>query len=207
MRLPPFLEFLRPRFQGRDRYCLQGHILVERFAPGQPSRVVHDGKNYIVDQGITAARDLLLGPASGTSTNGIFRMAVGNGGSVLGSPLTPKLPDETWPARTGLYGEVLRQDISSFETPSSAAARFVGIFNSTGIATASFGGDDEVINEAALITGDGVLSVDKDPKEIRNGDVEDGDEKMFSTRTFKSAPFAPSEDVTIQITWTITVSI
>lgn len=206
MRLPPFLEFLRPRFHKHDRYGLRGHILVERFVPGEPPEVIHDGKNFIVDVGVSAARDLLLGASGGGINGSIFRMAVGNGGAVLGSPLTPKLPDETWPARTALFGEVIRQDVSAFSKPSDTGARFVGTFNSTGIAEASFGGDDEVINEAALIIGDGVLSVDKDPKEVRNGDIVDADEVLFSMRTFKSAPFARAEDVTIQITWTITVT-
>ena len=86
--------------------------------------------------------------------------------------------------------------------------RFVGSFNSTDVSDDSYSLASRVINEASLIVGDGVLTVGGDKRQINNipPDSVDSDEVMFSTRTFKSASFDPSEDVTITVTWTITVA-
>lgn len=209
MNLPPFLEFLRPRFQRQeDRFGLYGHIRVERRVGDGPLELIHDGKNFVVDAGLTGVRDILIGPSGAGFSGSIFRMAVGDGGSQTGALFTPKEPDATWPARTELYHEVFRKDIATFTKPSDVSARFVANFQSTDVDTTSFSLVDEVINEAALIIGDGVLTVGGDPKEVNKTppDTVDADELMFSMRTFKSAPFSPSEDVTISITWTITVA-
>lgn len=206
MRLPPFLEFLRPRFQKEhDGLAVLGHIRVERSAGGGPVEVICDEKNYIVDQGLTAIKDLILGGTGGGGISGsIFRMAIGDGGSTVGSLYTPKLPDATWATRTELYEEVIRTDIAAFTSPDAVSARFVANFNSTGVADTSFTLPDKVINEAALIIGDGILG--GADIQVKQGDTPDSDEQLFSTRTFKSAPFDPAEDVTISITWTITVA-
>jgi len=212
MNLPPFLKFLAPKLRAikpepkPEGLRFQGHIRVERQVGSGPLELIHDSKNFIVDVGLTGVRDILIGVAGGGFQGSIFRMAVGDGGTPPGELFNPKPPDASWPARTGLYHEVIRQDISVFETPTTSSMRFVGSFNSADVGLPSFSLADLVINEAALIIGDGVLTVGGDKKQINNGDSADLDELMFSTRTFKSASFDPAEDVTITITWTITVA-
>ena len=212
MKLPPYLRFLAPKFQREkpaDGLAFVGHIRVERQRSGGPLELVHDSKNFIVDAGITAIRDVLIGVNGGGFAGSIFRMAVGDGGTPPGELFNPKLPDATWPARTDLFHEVIRQDISVFTTPTPNSMRFVGSFNSIDVHPDSYSLADRVINEAALIIGDGVLTIGGDKKQITNptlAESADPDEVMVSTRTFKSASFDFAEDVTITITWTITVA-
>jgi hypothetical protein len=209
MRLPPFLRFLKPRIEpGRDGLGLVGHIRVERQALGGELELVHDSKNFIVDAGISAIRDVLIGVNGGGYYGSIFRMAIGDGGTPPSELFNPKLPDATWPARTSLYHEVLRQDISVFTTPTPSSMRFVGSFNSVGIDPTGYSLAAKVVNEAALIIGDGVLTPGGDKKQVNKTvpDVVDSDEVMMSTRTFKSTSFDDAEDVTITVTWTITVA-
>lgn len=218
MRLPNFLKFLEPKLKGSqpdpklEGLRFHGHVKVERQVNGGPVELIHDSKNFIVDAGITGIRDILVGVAGGGFVGSIFRMAVGDGGVPPGELFNPKIPDATWPARTGLFHEVLRQDITVFTTPTTSSMRFVGSFNSVDTVASSFSLADRVINEAALILGDGVLTVGGDKRQL-NRSVPDGgpqppdaDEVMLSMRTFKSASFDPSEDVTITLTWTITVA-
>lgn len=209
MRLPPFLRFLAPRFDdSREGFTLEGHVRVERQARGQPVQLVCDTKNFIVNGGPTAVRDILVGVAGGGFVGSIFRMAVGDAGVPPNELFNPKLPDATWPDRVGLFHEVLRQDISVFTTPTSNSMRFVGSFNSVGVSVTSFSLAARVINEVGLIAGNGILTVGGDKKQINKTppDTADADEVMLSTRTFKSASFDPSEDVTLTVTWTITVA-
>lgn len=209
MRLPPFLRFLQPRVEPpKDGLGFVGHVKVERQVRGQPLELVHDSKNFIVNVGITAIRDVLIGTNGGGFGGSIFRMAVGDGGVPPAELFNPKLPDATWPARTALYHEILRQDISVFTTPTTASMRFVGSFNSVGIDPTGYSLAAKVINEAALIIGDGVLTGGGDKKQVNKTvpDVVDADEVMLSTRTFKSTSFDDAEDVTITVTWTITVA-
>lgn len=219
MRLPPFLRFLEPKlcrdsaplFGGRedstpDGLFLKGHIRVERQAADGSRELVHDSPNFIVDGGVTAIRDALIGTNGSGFLGSIFRMAIGDGGVPPGELFNPKLPDATWPARTALFHEMLRQDISVFETPTSASMRFTTNFNSTDITPTSYSLSDKVINEAALIIGDGVLTIGGDKKRVQDGDTPDADEVMVSMRTFKSASFDEAEDVTVTIVWTLTVA-
>jgi len=203
----PFLKYLKPLFGSKDCFepeplRLHGHILVEHQVGDGPKRVVVDDRNYIVAAGVTAARDILMGP-NGALEGGIFRMAIGDNGTEPGQLYTPKIPDASWDARTSLYHEVYRNDIAAFSTPTYNSMRFVGTFNSTGIADASYDLSAQVINEAALIAGDGALTAGGDPKQ--HGTGVDADEVMFSTRTFNSVPWGNGDDITITITWTISV--
>lgn len=211
MRLPPFLKFLEPKLRRQQQYeglSFRGHIRVERQVAGSPLELVHDSKNFIVEAGVTGIRDVLIGPNGSGFTGSIFRMAVGDGGVPAGELFNPKLPDATWPTRTALYHEILRQDISIFDAPTDNSMRFVGSFNSVDVDATSYSLADRVINEASLIIGDGVLTVGGDKKQINKTppDTADADEIMVSTRTFKSASFDVAEDVTITITWTITIA-
>jgi len=212
MRLPRFLHFLAPKFK-REQYAvdglgIRGHILVERQVNGGPKEVVHESPNFIVDVGLTAVRDLLIGPNGAGFTGSIFRMAVGDGGVPPGDLFNPILPDATWPARTALFHEVIRQDISVFSEPTDFSARFVGSFSSLDVDDSSYSLTPRVINEAALIIGDGIVTFGGDKKQVNQTvpDVVDADEVMLSTRTFNSQSFDPLDDVTVSITWTITVS-
>lgn len=223
MRLPRFLEFLRPRLERHagqrargperkeaddDSLKIQGHLLVQRQVAGGELETVYNSKNFIVDAGITAIRDVLIGVNGGGFAGSIFRMAIGDGGVPIGELFNPKIPDATWPARTELFHEVYRQDISVFTTPTTASMRFVGSFNSVDVDETGFSLVDRVINEAALIIGDGVLTVGGDPKQVNKTvpDTVDADEIMLAMRTFRSISFDPAEDVTITVTWTITVT-
>jgi hypothetical protein len=209
MRLPSFLRFLEPRVRpSRDGLKFRGDIRIERQVAGGELELVHESKNFIVDVGITAIRDILIGTNGGGFSGSIFRMAIGDGGTPPAELFNPKLADATWPARTALYHEVLRQDITIFTTPTSKSMRFVGSFNSVGVDATSYSLAAKVINEASLIAGDGVLTSGGDKKQINKAppDTADADEVMVSTRTFKSTSFGPAEDVTITITWTITVA-
>jgi len=209
MKLPAFLRFLEPRVQKPiDGLGMRGHIRVERTAGGIVE-LVHDSPNFIVDAGLEAVADLLIGSNGGGFEGSIFRMAVGDGGSVPGDILNPKLPDATWPGRTGLFHEILRKDINTFTRPTANSMRFQANFNPFGLVDASgYSLADKVVNEASLIIGDGVLTVGDDPRQINktSPDSVDGDEVMLSMRTFRSASFDEAEDVTITITWTITVA-
>jgi hypothetical protein len=207
MRLPPFLRFLERRPE-QDSLRFQGHIRVERQSKGGPLELVHDGKNFIVDLGVTGIRDILIGVNGGGFAGSIFRMAIGDGGTPPAELFNPKLPDATWPARATLFHEVLRQDVSVFSKPTTASMRFVGSFNSADVSDTSFSLAAKVINEAALVLGDGVLTVGGDKKQVNKAppDTLDADERMLSMRTFKSASFDPAEDVTITITWTLTIA-
>jgi hypothetical protein len=169
---------------------------------------VHDSKNFIVDVGVTGLRDILIGTNGGGFAGSIFRMAVGDGGTPASELFNPKLPDSTWPGRTALYHEILRQDVSVFSRPTSASMTFVGNLRSVDVDPTSYSLAARVINEASLILGDGVLTVGGDKIQINKvpPDTADADEVMLSTRTFKSASFDSAEDVTITITWTLTIA-
>lgn len=208
MPLPRFLRFLERPLHQHEGFVLKGHIRVERQVGAGPAELVHDSKNFIVDGGLTGVRDILIGVNGGGVAGSIFRMAVGDGGVPPAELFNPKLPDSTWPARTTLFHEVLRQDISVFSRPTSSSMRFVGSFRSVDVDPTSFSLASRVINEASLILGDGVLTVGGDKKQINKTppDTVGADERMLSMRTFKSASFDPAEDVTITITWTITVA-
>ena len=209
MRMPPFLRFLRSRVNSpRDGFSIHGALRVERQVAGGPLQLIHDSDNFIVDAGLTAMRDILLGAAGGGFTGSIFRMAIGDGGTPAGQLYDPYLPDATWPAKTTLFHEMLRQDIDTFTTPTTASMTFVGSFNSTDLDAPSYSLADRVANEACLIAGDGILTVGGDKKQVNNTPPEpaDLDEVMVSMRTFKSASFDIAEDVTLTITWTLTLA-
>lgn len=207
-----FLEFLRPvlgaRLDRPEPIQMLGHLRVETYKRGELIDVPYTGKNFIVDLGLQKAADLLIGVNGGGITGSIFRMAIGDGGVPPGDLFNPKQPDSSWPARTGLFHEVIRQDIAAFTKPTSSSMRFVANLNSVDVDPTSFSLVDRVINEAALIIGDGVLVVGGDKKQINktSPDTADAEEKMFSARCFNSTPFDPIEDITISISWTISLT-
>jgi hypothetical protein len=134
-------------------------------------------------------------------------MAIGDGGTPAGQLFSPKQPDSSWPGRTALYHEVIRQDVSVFSKPTLTSMRFVGSFNSADIDPTSFSLADRVINEAALIIGSGVLAVGGAKKQVNKipADVVAADEKIMSVRTFKSTSFDPIDNVVLTVTWTLSV--
>lgn len=207
-RRPSFLRFLDPLFDdSSDRLGLSGHVRIEARRGTSPSLVVYDDKNFIVRSGNAAVRDLLLGSAGGGFGGSVFRMALGDGGVNSGDLYNPKLPDNTWQTKTTLFHEVIRQDISVFAPISETSARFIGSFESTSINTTSFSLSENVINEAALIIGNGVMTVGGGIKQVNKTppDTVDADEKLLSMRTFRSVSFDPFMPTTITVTWTITV--
>jgi len=205
----PFLKFLAPVLdkQAPDSFRLNGDLKVEARTPGREPVIVYDDHNFIVDLGKTAVRNLLLGPAGGGAYGAVCRMAVGDGGVLPGELFNPKTPDVTWPARTGLFHEVIRQDVTIYSTPAYNAARFVGTFNSVDVDLTSFSLAEHVINEAALVIGDGTVHSGGGKKQINKvpPDTPYSGESLLSMRTFRSTPFDPSQSVIITITWTMTV--
>ena len=209
MGLPPFLRFLAPVFglPAHEDLHASGHVRVEKWCRGRLVEVVYDGRNFIVDQGLSATRDALIGQNGGGFVGSIYRMAIGDGGCPAGQLFSPKQPDASWPGRTGLYHEVLRQDVAVFSRPTPTAMRFVGSFNSVDVDPTSFSLPSRVINEVALIIGNGVLSVGGAKKQINKvpPDAPGADEKVMSVRTFKSTSFDPGDNVALTVTWTLSV--
>src|SRR5258708_2238925 len=113
MGLPPFLRFLDSLLGARaeDEVHARVHVRVEKWRSGELVEVVYDGKNFLLDQGLRATRDALIGPSGGGFTGSIFRMSIGDGGCPAGQLFSPKQPDATWPARTRLFHEGLEQGI------------------------------------------------------------------------------------------------
>src|SRR5579859_3988200 len=209
MGLPAFLRFLAPLADtlASDDLHASGRIRVEKWRAGELVEVVYDGPNFIVDQGLSAIRDVLIGPNGGGRSGAICRMAIGDGGCPAGQLFSPRQPDATWPARTGLYHEVIRQDISVFTRPTGTAMRFVGSFNSADVDPSSYSIASRVINEAALIVGNGILTVGGAKRQINKvpPDPLAADEAIVSLRTFKSTSFDPIDNVVLTVTWTLDV--
>jgi hypothetical protein len=209
MSLPPFLGFLGPLFgdPSTEDVRASGHLRVEKSRDGRRVELIYDGKNFILDQGLSATRDNLIGPAGGGFVGSFYRMAIGDGGCPAGQLFSPRQPDSTWPGRTGLYHEVIRQDISVLTRPTPNSMRFVGSFNSGDIDPSSYSQADHVINEAALILGNAVFTVGGRKQQINKvpPDVPGADEIITSVRTFKSTSFDPVDNVVLTVTWTLSV--
>lgn len=158
-------------------------------------------KNFIVTVGLEAVVDILEGTNAGHS---IYRMAIGDSGSLSGQPFVPKTPDATWPALTGLYHEVARKNIDTPTQPTSTSMTFTTTFQSNVLDKTSFTSSPYYINEACLIISDrtqtGLQQINK-----TSPDSVDADEKMLSIRTFKSQPFDPDDTLTLSLAWTIYV--
>jgi len=184
----------------RDKLSFRGEIRLEfSNKNGRIVQVIED-KNFIVDLGHELVVDIL----SGTVSSKIFRMAIGDQGTISGQPFVPKAPDATWPARTGLFHELIRQNNNVPTQPTSKSMRFLNSFQSANIDTTSFSTSPRVVNEAALIISSGSETgrqqVNKTPP-----DSLDPSENMFSIRTFKSQPFDPADTLTLSVAWTIFV--
>jgi hypothetical protein len=200
-KLVTFIMSLR-QVDVREGLNFRGEIKLEFFDKyGRLINVIED-KNFIVDLGLETVIDILSNAASSYDGHKIFRMAIGDDGSLTGQPFVPKVPDATWPARTGLFYEVMRQNIGTVSQPTTTSMKFVTSFASADITPASFSSSPPVLNEASLIISDGSQSgAARD--EIPQGYTPTSDEKMFSIRTFKSQAFDPADTLTLTISWTI----
>jgi hypothetical protein len=91
--------------------------------------------------------------------------------------------------------------------PTASSMRFVGSFNSVDVDPTSFSLTDRVINEAALIIGNGVLTVGGRKQQLNKAppDSAEADERVTSIRAFKSTSFDPVDNVVLTITWTLSV--
>jgi hypothetical protein len=190
-----------------EREKLKAYLRIEvRDRNGRLLDVPCDDKNFIVDLGLQRAIEILAGDLW-IPARRIFRMALGDQGAVIGSPFTPKVPDATWPARTGLFHEVTRRDIGSFSHPTTKSARFSTTFNSSAVDVSSFSSLPNIVSEAALIIRDPTgapfadTQINKAPP-----DVLDPSESMFSMRTFKSTPFDPADAVVLTAMWTVFIA-
>lgn len=187
----------------REGLNFRGSIKLEFFNKNGVLINCIEDKNFIVDLGLETVVDILEGTTTTAAVgNRIYRMAIGDDGTLTGQPYVPKVPDATWPARTTLFHEVLRQSRDTATQPTSTSMRFVTSFASADITPSSFTSSPYVINEAALIISDGTQTT-KD--EIEQGYTPDSSESMFSIRTFKSQPFDPADTLTLTVTWTIFV--
>jgi hypothetical protein len=184
----------------RDGLSFRGEIKLEFFNRyGRLINVIED-KNFIVDLGHELVIDIL----TGTVNSKVFRMAIGDDGTLTGQPFVPKTPDATWPAITGLFHELIRKNIDTTTQPTTKTMRFLASFASADIDDSSFSSSPKSVNEASLIissgTETGLQQINK-----TTPDTLDPSEKMFSIRTFKSQPFDPADTLTLSITWTIFV--
>jgi hypothetical protein len=184
----------------RDGLSFRGEIKLEFFNKfGSLVNVIED-KNFIVDLGHELVVDIL----SGTVTSQIFRMAIGDNGTLSGQPLVPKTPDATWPALTGLFHEVIRRNIDTVSQPTTKSMKFLASFASADIDASSFTTSPPSVNEAILVISNGTQTGQQQINKT-SPDSLDADEKTFSLRTFKSQPFDPVDTLTLSITWTIHV--
>lgn len=183
----------------RDGLSFRGEIRLDFFDKhGVLINTIED-KNFIVDLGHELVVDILTG-----TTSSIFRMAIGDNGTLTGQPYVPKTPDATWPALTGLFHELIRQNNASFAQPTTKSMKFLNTFASADIDDSSFSSSPKVVNEAALIISSGSETGQQQINQTVP-DLLDPSENMFSIRTFKSQPFDPADTLTLTITWTIFV--
>lgn len=161
-----------------------------------------DEKNFIVDRGKTRAMSILAGLVdTWPQSRRIYRLAIGDQGCVPGQPLIPKTPDGSWPALTALFHEVGRQDITTITSPAPKQAQFLTSVLSSNYTPGNFSSTPRLINEAGLITSQGVPgAITQPPTTIP------ADQDLFSIRTFKSVPFDPADSVTIQLLWNVFVA-
>jgi len=184
----------------KDGLSFRGEIKLEFFDKvGQLINVIED-KNFIVDLGHELVVDIL----TGTVSSKIFRMAIGDNGTLTGQPFVPKTPDATWPSLTGLFHELIRQNIDTTSQPTTKSMKFLASFSSADIDLSSFTSTPPSINEAGLVVSSG-SETGKQQINKTFPDSLDPSEKLFSLRTFKSQPFDPADTLTLSITWTIFV--
>jgi hypothetical protein len=187
----------KPRNLGMDKIKFRGEITVKLYDRWGNLLDDYESENFIVNLGLETVIDIL----DGTSLSyRIFRMAVGDDGTLSGQPYVPKTTDSTWPSKTGLFHEVIRKNIDSNTQPISKSMRFLTTFASADITPSSFTSSPRVLNEASLIISDGTQTGNN---EIPQGYTPDASEKMLSIRTFKSMPFDPADTLTLAVGWTI----
>lgn len=204
-KLAKFIMGLRHReVRFREGLNFRGEIELKFFDKNGVLINVIKEKNFIVDLGLEKVVDILSNSGGTYDGHKIFRMAIGDDGALTGQPFVPKVADATWPARTGLFHELIRQNIDTVTQPTTTSMRFLTSFDSADIDSTSYSSSPKVVNEASLIISDGTQTgqqqINKTPP-----DTPDADEKMFSMRTFKSQSFDPSDTLTLSVAWTIFV--
>lgn len=186
----------------RDTLSFRGEIRVELYDRDGNLLNVEEDKNFIVDLGHELVVDILTGTV--TAGTRIFRMALGDDGTLSGQPFVPKTADASWPALTAPFHEVIRQNLNSPTQPTTKSMKFTTTFSSVDIDDTSFSTSPKSVNEAALIVSDGTQTGQQQVNKVPP-DTLDASEKMFSIRTFKSQPFDPADNLTLAISWTIFV--
>lgn len=184
----------------RDGLSFRGKIKLEFFDRHGKLINVIEQKNFIVDLGHELVVDIL----TGTVSSKIFRMAIGDDGTVTGQPFVPKTPDATWPTFTGLFHELIRRNIDTTTQPTTKTMKFLATFASADIDNTSFSSSPKVVNEACLVISSGSETGQQQINKTVPDSL-DPSENMFSIRTFKSQPFDPADTLTLSITWTIFV--
>lgn len=186
------LEKILPPCQYKDPINIGGrlHIIVkdkngnviDEFK--QDNIVLNNGKQKVIESLETG------------SVDPVFRMAVGDAGASVGDPFQPLIPDV---AETALYHEIYRKDIETI-TPGTHEIEFKTDFKSVDVPATAFQNQNfQVVNEALLVMGDGMLG----GGDIYPPTTPDIDESAFAKRCFKSIPFESVNDITITIRWTI----
>lgn len=183
-----------------DRFGFRGEIKVECFDRDGKLISRHEDKNFIVDLGKETVIDILSGTAAATSQ--IFRMSLGDSGTLSGQPFVPKTADATWPSRTGIFHEVYRKPIGTITQPTAQSMKFQTSFASADVDISSFSTSPYYVNEAALVISPTSVTGDEEINKTPP-DTPAADQYMFSMRTFKSQPFDPADTLTLAITWTI----
>lgn len=192
------------KWNAREGIKLRGEVRLEFYDKDNVLINCVEEKNFIVDLGLETVIDILSNDSGSFDGHKIFRMAVGDDGTLAGQPYVPKVPDATWPAMTTMFHEVMRKNIDTVDQPTSKSMRFTCSFSSADITAGSYTSSPYVLNEGALIISDGTQSVSA-RDEIEQGYAPTADEKIFSLRTFKSQPFDPADTLTLTVIWTIFV--
>jgi hypothetical protein len=194
--LNKFFSKLRNKFSiiSKDKLFIKG--LIEIIYQDKNGKIILIQKDNIV---LEAIKKKVIDSFYTGSINKIFRMAIGDNGTITGDPFTPKIPAET---DTGLYHEVYRKDIDwpPIIDPGGKKITFQGTFQSIDIPSTSWmNAAQQRINEALLVAGDGVLG----GGDVWAPNLPDADEFAIAKRTFKSISFEAALDMIITIKWSL----
>ena len=162
-------------------------------------------KNVILDQGkykvADILRDTLANKVIGGTVLSLARFAIGDGGAESTSLNTPKPVDK---ARTGLFREIRRLDITSHSKPDPNVIAFQVEILSDDLSAGDFNPANagEYVNEAGLVLSVSGVLTDGNPN---TGGTTDPAEVVFSHKTHKSIPFTPGQGIVINYAWRIFV--
>ena len=160
-------------------------------------------KNLVLTAGKEDIMNILRDDNAGKQTSGtvrsIARFSIGDGGAPSNSLFTPNALD---PARTTLFNEVRRVEITSHSKPTGNSIEVVVDINSntTVIGDYNPANNGAFVNEAAMWLSVSGTFTEGHPS---SPGVTDPSEVMLVHKAFKSFPFDPGLNITATFKWTI----